>query len=83
MFGLGNIFNKDKNGKGIDRNQVFALMQDPKVRKLIGELQSRLSKEEQKELMELAKKGDFDGLTSYLREKVPDWDNLVKGAWLV
>lgn len=81
---LGNIFGRflgNKNTAG-DPAEMQNMMNRPEVRKVAAELQSRLSPEDQKELMGLILKGDQAAVKRFFEEKVPDLEEIIRGSGL-
>lgn len=61
---------------------LMKVMQSPQARQFMSELQSRLSKEDQKHLVHLALSRDPQRINEFLKSRIPDWETMLKNAGL-
>ena len=82
---LGKFFGKkdDTAAPGMpDKASMMEMMKNPAMQTFAREMQSRLSREDQKELMKLAMARDTAKIEAFLKSRIPDLEDVAKKSGL-
>ncbi len=66
----------------VSNSQMAELLKSQEMRSFMAEVQNRLSKEDQKQLMNLALTRDPQKINDFLKSRIPDWEEMLKKAGL-
>lgn len=80
---FGNIWNKMFGGASMPKGEeekLKSMMEKPEMQKIMAVLQSRLSKEDQKQLFRLAMSRNPEAVQKFLAEKIPDFEDIVRSS---
>lgn len=74
---------KDESNTSENKQDMASMMRDPRMMELLTELQSKLSPEDQKELLRRVISRDQKSVQEFLAAKVPDWQEMLKKHGLI